>query len=260
MQGVIDPIARAGYAARGVAYLIIGFFAALAAMGRSDAKGTRDILATLLSSSFGATLVVLLTLGFFAIFVWRLIQAVTDRDNHGAGAKGIFARAGLLLAGISYAGLGAVAVGLLIGSRLGEGGDDPSDRWLSAIHEWGLQGLLVYSVAATMTGVGIAHIVRGVRASFEKYMSPPAQVMRWLRPLSQTGLIARGVVFLILAALILRGGLAYDIADQPGLADALRAVQDYPFGWLLLMVIAVGLAAFGIYSLAEARYRRVKLS
>jgi hypothetical protein len=84
--------------------------------------------------------------------------------------------------------------------------------------------------------------------------------MRWLKPLSRFGLSARGVVFLIIAALIFSGGLAYEAQDRPGLTDALRAVQGYPFGWLILLVIALGLLAFGLYSLAEARFRHVSAS
>jgi hypothetical protein len=107
---------------------------------------------------------------------------------------------------------------------------------------------------------GAAHIVRGVRASFERYFHCPADIMLWLRPLSRVGLVARGTVFLILAGLIVRGGLSYDVQQQPGLADALRALQGYSFGWLLLLAIALGLVAFGLYSLAEARYREVSPS
>jgi Domain of Unknown Function (DUF1206) len=85
--------------------------------------------------------------------------------------------------------------------------------------------------------------------------------MRWLRPLSRFGLIARGVTFILIGILVLRGGLRYgsggEGSGRPGLQDALQAVQGYPAGWLILLVIAVGLAAFGVYSLAEAAYRRV---
>ena len=84
--------------------------------------------------------------------------------------------------------------------------------------------------------------------------------MRWVRPLSRFGLIARGVTFVILAVLVLRSGLffgARNDAGQPGVEDALEALRDYPAGWLILLVVALGLMAFGVYSLAEARYRRV---
>jgi hypothetical protein len=81
--------------------------------------------------------------------------------------------------------------------------------------------------------------------------------MSWLRPLSRFGLIARGIVFLVIGGLVVRGGLAYDVAERPGLADALQAVQGQDFGWLILLAIALGLVAFGLYSLAEARYRTV---
>jgi hypothetical protein len=70
-------------------------------------------------------------------------------------------------------------------------------------------------------------------------------------------LVARGIVFLILSALVVSGGLAYDAEQRPGLDDALSSLQGYSFGWLMLLVMALGLMAFGLYSLAEARYRHV---
>jgi hypothetical protein len=57
MRAWIKAMARAGYAARGFVYLIIGFFAALAAFGRSEAKDTKGALETMLSQPFGTLLV-----------------------------------------------------------------------------------------------------------------------------------------------------------------------------------------------------------
>ncbi|MCM2498782.1 DUF1206 domain-containing protein [Neorhizobium galegae] len=46
--------------------------------------------------------------------------------------------------------------------------------------------------------------------------------------------------------------------DQAGsMLDALRWHRQLPFGLLVYMVVAIGLAAFGIHNLVEARYRIV---
>jgi len=34
-------------------------------------------------------------------------------------------------------------------------------------------------------------------------------------------------------------------------------LQDFSYGWLILLAMGLGLVAFGAYSLAEARYRHV---
>jgi hypothetical protein len=257
MGSAIEGMARVGYAARGAVYLIVGFFAVLAAFGRSDAKDTEGALQSVLAHPFGTVLVAAIALGLLAIAAWRTVQAVRDADHHGAEPKGVLIRAGLFLGGLSYFVLAALVAGMLLGSRLSDSGGDPSPGWLSGVYGAGIGSLLVYAAAVIVLTVGLAHIVRGVRASFEKYFRCPEETLRWLRPLARFGLIARGLIFLIVAGLIVRGGLAYNLEERPGLGDALQAVQGYSIGWLLFLALALGLVAFGLYSLAEARYREV---
>lgn len=258
MRSGIEMLARAGYAARGFVYIMIGVLAVLAAFGRSEIEGTEGALERLFAQPFGTALVWLMALGLAAFAVWRMVQAVRDTDDHGTDAKGMAVRAGLVGAAVSYAAVALLAIGIATGSRAGEGGGgDPTGGWLAALHDAGLGPVIVYGVAAVLAAVGLAHIIKGVRASFRKYFRCPHEVMRWVTPLSRFGLIARGVVFIIVAGLVVTGGLAYDAAERPGLADALRAVQGFTVGWLILFAIAMGLVAFGLYSLAQARYRHV---
>lgn len=256
MRSWTEALARSGYAARGVVYVVIGIFAVLAAFGRSETKDTEGALQAILAQPFGTMLVWLVAFGLAAFAIWRVVQAVRDTDNHGSDAKGLAIRAGLLLGAASYAAVAVLAASLVTAIGAGEGGD-PTGDWMAALNETGVAWLAVYVVAALLFVVGAAHIVKGWRAGFEKYFRCAEDVMRWLRPLSRLGLIARGLVFLVLAGLIFRGGLAYDAESRPGLTDALQAVQGYAFGWFLFLAIALGLVAFGLYSLAEARYRHV---
>jgi hypothetical protein len=256
MRSWIEALARGGYAARGIVYVLIGFLAVLAAFGRAETPDTESALEALLAQPFGTVLIWLIALGLVAFAIWRVVQALRDADDHGGDAKGLTIRAGLLLSAASYAAL-AVLAASLVSAFGGGGGEDPSARWLGAVHGARLAWLAVYVVAAVLVVVGAAHVVKGLRAGFEKYFRCGEDVMRWLRPLARFGLIARGIVFLVIAGLIFRGGLAYDAEQQPGLADALRAVQNYAFGWFLFLAIALGLLAFGLYSLAEARYRHI---
>ena len=48
-----------------------------------------------------------------------------------------------------------------------------------------------------------------------------------------------------------------DPAKAGGLDKALHTLRNQPFGEFLLILAALGLIAFGIYGLAEARWRRV---
>ncbi len=254
----IERLARAGYAARGAVYLIIGFFTVLAALGGSEAKDSEDALAAVLGAPFGTILVWAMVIGLFGHAGWRAIQAVKDPDRHGKGAKGIAVRAGLLGSGVVNFALAMFALGLV--SRWGSsGGDngDPTGGWIAAVFDAGLGWLVVWAVAAILLAVAGAHFWKAATAGFEKHMRCPPDVGRWVRPLSQAGLFARGAVFLILAILIVTGGFAYSPENQPGLKDALAALQGLAFGWAILLAMGIGFLAFAVYSFAQARYRRI---
>jgi hypothetical protein len=51
--------------------------------------------------------------------------------------------------------------------------------------------------------------------------------------------------------------LRYDPEKARGLDAALRALADQSYGMWLLLLIAVGFVAYGLFAVAEARYRKV---
>lgn len=261
----IEPLARAGYATRGIVYLIIGGFAVFAAFGSSDVEGTQGAFATILSQPFGRILLWLVVVGLFGFALWRFIQAYIDTDGHGSDAKGVAVRAGRAGSGLIHIGLALAAAGMVLGWGSGNGGgEDPTGRWISAIYQAGFGQILNWTVTAIVVVVAGAQMWKGYKAGFEPHFNRcPPEVMTWVRPLGRIGLVARGVTFLVIAALIFYGGLRYasiDGGSTPGLADALKAVQGFSFGWIILLLIALGLVAFGLYSLAAARYRRMAVS
>jgi hypothetical protein len=91
--------------------------------------------------------------------------------------------------------------------------------------------------------------------SFEKYFEADEDVMRYVRPVSRFGLIARGVVFMEIALFLVVSGSTYKAMDPPGMKDALDALQNLPAGAVILMVM--GLIAFSVYSFVEAAWRKI---
>jgi hypothetical protein len=254
-------LARGGYAARGVLYLIIGIFALLAALDSTTPKDSHKSLEALLAQPFGYFLIGLVVAGLLAFAAWRFLQATRDVDHHGKTLKGLIIRAGLFAGGLVNGALAFFALGLLVSGirSSGDSGGQTKD-WLAHLLSWQHSNLLVYLIALIPLGVGIAHIIKGWKASFEKYFEADEDVMQYVRPVSRFGLIARGVVFMEIALLLGISGSAYQAVNPPGMKEALDALQNLPAGWLALMVMALGLIAFSIYSFSEAFWRKINMA
>ncbi|ORE99124.1 DUF1206 domain-containing protein [Aurantimonas sp. 22II-16-19i] len=258
-KGWLKTAARAGYAARGLVFLIVGYFSFRAAFATGEAMDTEDAIEVIGGSGFGTLLLAVMVIALAAFCGWRLIQVLMDVDNHGTDAKGLFVRTGLLISAFSYGALAVFAATLLIGSGGSGGGGGGKQSVIAYAYEQGYGVWLTYLIAAGMAAAAIAHIVKAVKAGFEKYMAIP-QDRRWLlKPVCQFGLIARAVTFVVIAGLLVTGAAGYSSGDTPGLDTALQEISGWSFGWLFLSLTGLGLIAFGIYSIAEAVYRRINM-
>lgn len=132
----IVPLARFGYAAKGVVYIIIGILAALAAFttgGRTtDSRGAME---EILSQSYGKLLLGAVAVGLAGYAVWRIVQAVKDTENKGSGVKGVAVRFGYAVSGIIHAGLALSAARMIFGSSESGGGEASSKEWTAKLLE-----------------------------------------------------------------------------------------------------------------------------
>jgi hypothetical protein len=124
----------------------------------------------------------------------------------------------------------------------------PAGQWLIALG----------GVAVVAVGVGL--ILYGARRKFEKrlligQMSRSAR--RTAVGLGQLGYIAKGISFGIVGILLFQAATSHNPAKSRGLDAALRLLVAQPYGALLLILVALGLASFGAYCFFQARYRKV---
>jgi hypothetical protein len=250
-------LARLGYASRGAVYLLVGGLAVLAAFaGRGEAVDERDALSQLASHTGGKALLVAICIGLLGYALWRFIQAYYDVDHHGREAKGWAVRVGLIISGVANALLGVwVFTALLSGN--GDDGGNAKHAWTARALEWPGGPWLVGLVGVVIIGVGVMVVVKGYRAKFEKYLTLDYQRWPWARPLCRFGLIARGVVFGVIGWFFVKAAMNHEAGHVGGIAKVFQELQRQPWGAVLFAVVALGLMAFGVYSLVEATYRRI---
>ncbi|POF29401.1 DUF1206 domain-containing protein [Roseibium marinum] len=254
---VIRKLARAGYTSRGVVYLIIGALACFAAVGAAETTNTKGALQHLLSQPFGHALLGALVAGLFGYVVWRLVQAIFDADDHGHSLKALTIRAGLLVSAFTYATLAVYAL-----SRMGVFSSGSSGGGVAQTLSGFLgSGTVAIGLAGIFVGVGGAHCWKAIRMKFEDHLQAREETMRILRPIAVLGLLARGIVFFILAFLLFYRGLSAGDGGggPPDIEDALRFTQELPMGWLILAVMGGGIVLFAVYSFCEAYWRRVSV-
>ena len=250
-------LARSGYAARGVVYVIVGWLAMLAALGGGRTTDSEGALLTILQQPFGAILLALVALGLVGYAAWRLVQAMMDPDGHGTGARGLAIRGGLLVSAVSHLLLAFFALSLIFGWGTGGGGDGGTRDWTAWLLQQPFGRWLVALVGLAVIGAGVAHMIKGCRAHFEQYLQMDRALLDKVSPVCRFGLIARGVVFLIIGGFLLVAAWRFSSGEVVGLQGALQTLQQQPYGWILLAIVALGLFAFGVYGLIQARYRRI---
>ena len=255
----VDWLARAGLTARGIIYALIGILALEIAFGnsghRADQSGAVRVVA---STPIGTLLLWLLVGGFIGMALWRLSEALYG----GPGPDGRKAST-RLIAGFKAALYGFIAFGIMK-YALGLGAPKSSDKQTldltsTAMREPGGR-IIVGIVGLVLIGAGAFLAWQAFQKQFVPYlrtseMSLP--VRRAVIAFGQVGGIARGIVFGAAGLFLLIAAVTAHAHQAKGLDATLRAFTKTPAGPWLLVLIALGLVIFGIYSLAEARWRRV---
>jgi hypothetical protein len=252
-------LARAGLAARGVLYIIIGWIAIGVAFGATGRKADRSgALHAIASKPLGSAALWLLVVGFTGMTLWRLSEAVYG--GPGTSGRKASSRLGALARAIFY---GFVTFGILK-YALGLGAPPSTNkqsRDLTATAMSQPGGKFVVIVAGLALLVGGAYFAyRAARKEFRKRLqlgrlSPRGR--QAVEKLGQAGGIARGTVFAAAGVFLVVAAAQAKPKEAKGIDSTLRALAHTPAGPWLLVVIAAGLLTFGVYSFCEARWRRM---
>ncbi|MFC7497296.1 MULTISPECIES: DUF1206 domain-containing protein [unclassified Nocardioides] len=250
----IEHVARAGLVAYAIVYLLIGWLAVQLAFGdRSGNPSSTGAFRELAQQPLGGVLIWVVALGMFLLAAWQLFEAaVGHRDED--GAKRVGKRVVSLGKAAIYAVIGASGLKVALGS--GSSGQS-EETWTARLMSAPAGQLLVGLVAVAIIGFGLYGIYRAWTEKFAEELDAEGRSGKTgtaYLVFGKIGYTARGVAFVIVGILFGYAAVTHDAEKSGGLDQALFELLDKPFGPALLCAIGVGLACFGLFTLAQARH------
>jgi hypothetical protein len=250
-------LSRAGLAARGAIYLLIGWLAVQIGLGDGGEQADKKGALQLVGEKPGGTVVLwALTLGFLGLALWRFAEAAYGQPQ--ADGRKPVKRLASFGRGVFYTAAFAGMLGFVLGQG-GQSSDQQSHSYTARAMEHPGGRWLVLAVGLGFVAWGIGNIVGAVRRTFLKKLRPMGPTAApVVKTLGVVGRSARGLVFGGVGVFLARAAITFDPNQARGLDGTLREFAGTPAGPWLLVAVALGLVVFGAYSLCEARWRKVE--
>jgi hypothetical protein len=256
-----EPIGRLGLVGQGVVAAIVGFLAIRIALGDKDQAATSEgAVAWVAQQPFGKFLLVALTVGLFALAVWRFLCVLMGDPVEGSEPKD---RVKYAVLGVIYLALAITTLVITIDNWTGSGdtgggtqsGDEGSQKAASTLFDWPAGRWLVGILGAAMIGYAAYNFHKQViNRKFSERLD--AGESSWVVRLGLIGYTAQSLVYGVIGYFFIQAAIAFESRTAKGPSGALIELSNEAWGMALLWVIAVGLFAFGIYCIAEAKYRK----
>ncbi|GII98113.1 uncharacterized protein DUF1206 [Sediminihabitans luteus] len=254
----LTTLARVGYVASGLVHLLVGWIAIKVAMGSSgknaDQSGAFQEIA---STPGGVAALWAAVVGFVALAVWQVTEAIAGGRSADPKDR-TMDRVKAISKAVLYGFLAWTAFRYASGGSTSGGGSKQES--LTADLMGSTAGRVAIGVVGlVIVGVGVFHVVKGWRKKFLEDLRGTGgrHVGTAVVRLGQVGYIAKGIALGVLGGLFVAAAVTADPEKAGGLDDALRTIGEQPFGQFLLIATGVGIAAYGVYSFARARFARM---
>jgi hypothetical protein len=190
-----------------------------------------------------------------------LVRAILDPLHKGHDLNGLMARLGFLVSAFGYAVLIPPTLGYITGKSSSSGGSQQG--MISSLMAMPIGRWIVGFVGVAGFVGGLYQIYLGLKSHFDRqfqvYDLTPDQAKAAIS-VARFGTVSRGVVFAVLGATIALGAYNADPSQQVTFDAGLAALLKLPYGIWVLAVVAIGLVAFGLYSVLSMIWFRLKRS
>jgi len=254
----IDALGRVGLVSYGVVHLVVAWLALQVAFGVPDvAADAQGAIGAIAATAWGTSALVVAAVCLLAFAVWQLIAAAIGfrwvyggerfRKRWGAAAKAVATSA-----------LTVLIVEYLVG-RNRPSGDTAARRLAAALLELPAGRVVVALVAVAVLALAGSMVYTGVRRTFMGDLDVHRLSeggRRAVEIIGSVGTLARALALAVVGVLAGGAALFAEPRRAGGLDAALRALGETGLGASLLVVVAVGFAAYGVFCMADAATRR----
>lgn len=243
---VVEWGARLGYAASGVLHLVLAWLTVQIAFGSSEGQASQSgALGTLAQQPFGQFLLWVLAVGFALLAIWQITEVVTASevgDKAKAGGKAVL-----------YAALTWTATTFAMGGHTSS--NKQTKDFTRTLMDAPAGRFLVGAVGLGIIAVAAYHVYKGWKKKFlEDLQEHPGQ---FAEVAGRVGYIGKGISLAAVGVLFITAAIHQSAGQVTGLDGALKSLRDLPAGTVVLIGVAIGLACYGVYSFARARYAKV---
>ena len=253
---------RAGFVARSITYAVIGALALAMAVGAGTAGNSPDqqgALTLIAKAPAGRVALVVICAGLLGYALWKLVQGFTGRGPEGGGGLELKDRVANVAGGVVYLIFFFVAIRTVTGDSGGASGHEARQA-AAGVLGWPGGQLIVGIAGVVLLVISLYQLwdaIHGGFAADTKREQMNADERRLFLTVGRIGLSARALVFALVGYFLLRTAIEYEPSQAVGVNGALERLQHQALGPWLLGLVALGLLVFALYSLLEARFRRL---
>lgn len=254
----LDRLTRGGLVGYGIIHLLLAWLIIQIAFDGSGADGDQSgALHKLAEKPFGTFLIVLLVTGLLALIIWQVLEAAvghrSERGRHRVNERIVSAGRAAFYGYLCWNG-----VKVLRGKKASSADTQQKASEDLMASSGGRIWVVLAGLAIAAIGIGLA--IYGARRGFEKHLKTSlmnARTRRLSSRLGVTGYVAKGTAYGIAGLLFVVAAIQYDPGKARGLDATLDALARQSYGPWLLALMALGIAAYGLFSFVQARYRKV---